>query len=198
MAKKTSFKIPVWAWGIGIILLLGLWLVGQYNSLVGLDVEVQNKWAEVETQYQRRADLVPQLVSTVQGAAEFEQSTFVDVTEARTQWLNSQSDPNATIEDQMAASNSFDSAFSRLLVTVEAYPELNATEGFMTLQSQLEGNENRISVARKDYNDEVTVFNGTVRKVPKNLIASIFGFDQYPLFESSEGAEVAPTIEFDF
>lgn len=197
MATQSK-RIPGWVWLVGALVVIGFWLMSVYNGLVTKDGEVQNAWAQVETEYQRRSDLVPQLVSTVQGAAEFEQETFTEVTEARSAWAETASDPNATIEEQMAATNAFDSALSRLLVTVEAYPELNATENFQTLQSQLEGGENRIAVARKDFNEVATTFNVAVRRFPTNIIAGMFGFEQYPLFESDEGAEDAPEVDFDF
>jgi LemA protein len=198
MKDKKSSKALKWGIALGVILILAGWVVGQYNQLVSLDVEVQNAWAQVETQYQRRADLVPQLVATAKGAAEFEQSTFVAVTEARTKWLETQADPSASVNEQVAASGAFDSALSRLLLTFENYPTLNATENFTVLMGQLEGTENRISVARQDYNNTSTVYNGTVRKFPMMFFASLFGFEQYQLFEAVEGAEVAPTVEFDF
>jgi LemA protein len=172
-----------------------LWGVGIYNGFVGMDETVQSAWSQVEVQYQRRADLVPQLVSTVEGAADFESSTLQDVTEARTNWLNS---GDGTIEEQMDAANGFDSALSRLLVTVESYPALSATENFLTLQAELEGTENRVAVARFDYNNEAQGFNTAIKKVPAMLIANLFGFDAYPYFESDEGSEEAPTVEFDF
>jgi LemA protein len=172
-----------------------LWGVGIYNGFVGMDEGVQTAWSQVEVQYQRRADLVPQLVSTVEGAADFEASTLQAVTEARTNWLNA---GEGSIEDQMSAANSFDSALSRLLVTVESYPTLSATENFLTLQAELEGTENRVAVARFDYNTEAKGFNTAIKKVPAMLIANLFGFDAYPYFESDEGSEEAPAVEFDF
>jgi len=204
MATNLSLKkslFPVWAWVLvvifGIILLAILWLVGVYNGLISSQGSVQNSWAQVETEYQRRADLVPQLVSTVEGAADFEKSTLLEVTSARTAWMNTQ-DSGASIEDQMAAGSSFDSAFSRLLVTVESYPTLTATDTFKTLQAQLEGNENRISVARMDYNAVATTYNVKIRRIPTNLFAAMFGFDEFPLFASDAGSETAPKVEFDF
>ncbi len=191
-------KIPTWAWVAGVLVILALWMVSVYNGLVVKEGSVQSTWAEVEVQYQRRSDLVPQLVATVEGAADFEQSTLTAVTEARTNWLTTSSDPNASFEDQIAASGTFDSAFSRLLVSVEAYPDLTATENFQTLQAQLEGTENRVAVARMDFNNAATTYNVTVRKVPTRLVAGLFGFEPYPLFEGVEGSEDAPTVEFDF
>ncbi len=191
-------KFPAWVAVLGILVVLGLWLMGVYNGLVSAQGNVDNAWAQVEVQYQRRADLIPQLVATVEGAADFESSTLQAVTEARTNWLNVSQDSEASINDQIAASNQFDSALSRLLVTVESYPTLTATEGFITLQSQLEGTENRVSVARKDFNDASTTYNVKIRKFPTNIIAGLFGFEAYDLFEATEGSEEAPTVEFDF
>jgi len=196
--KSLLRRIPTWVYVLGIIVLLALWVVGKYNGLIGLEGAVTNSWAQVETEYQRRADLVPQLVSTVEGAADFEQSTLLAVTEARTNWLNVDSDPNATVDDKIVASQTFDSAFSKLLVSVEAYPTLTATETFVTLQAQLEGTENRISVARMDYNTAVTEYNVAIRRIPTNIVAGIFGFDAHTVFESAEGSEVAPDVNFDF
>lgn len=189
-------KIPVWAIVLGVVVVLGLWLMSSYNGFVASRGAVDAAWAQVEVQYQRRADLVPQLVATVQGAADFESDTLLEVTSARTNWMNVSEDPDASITDQIATSKAFDSAMSRLLVTVESYPTLTATEGFLTLQSQLEGNENRVAVARKDFNDASTSYNVKIKMFPGMLIANLFGFDAYPLFDSTEGSEVAPTVEF--
>lgn len=191
-------KIPVWVWILGIVVLLGLWVIGAYNGLIASRGFVDNAWAQVEVQYQRRADLVPQLVATVQGAADFESTTLEEVTKARTNWLNVSQDGAATRGDQIASSNAFDSALSRLLVTVESYPALTATQGFQDLQVQLEGNENRVAVARKDYNQAATVYNIKIKKIPTVILANMFGFDAYDLFESSAGSEVAPAVDFNF
>ena len=197
---RKSF--PAWAIALIIVFVVVvlpvLWGIGVYNKLVTAEGSVGSAWAQVETEYQRRADLTPQLVATVQGAADFEASTFTEVTEARSAWANTAADHDASIEEQIAVSQSFDSALSRLLVTVEAYPELNATENFQTLQSQLEGNENRVAVARKDYNEAATSYNVLIRTVPTKIVASLFGFAAYPLFEASEGSEDAPEVDFEF
>ena len=199
MASKTpAKKVPGWLIAVGVVLVLGFWLMSSYNGLISAEGEVQKTWAQVETEYQRRADLIPSLVETVQGAADFEQSTLVEVTEARTQWMETNDDPNASIEDQIASSQAFDSALSRLLVTVESYPTLTATEGFQTFQAQLEGTENRITVARMDYNNMAGDYNIKVRRFPTKLLASMFGFEESPLFESEEGAESAPDVDFSF
>lgn len=194
MATKKSF--PTWAIVLGVVVLLGLWLMSSYNKLISAEQNKENAWAQVETEYQRRFDAIPNLVSIVQGAADFEQDTLVAVTEARTNWLNTQADPNASVDDQIAASQSLDSAFSRLLVSVEAYPTLTATAGFQSLQVQLEGTENRITVARQDFNDSATEYNLIVKRFPGNLVAGLFGFDASPLFQSDSGAEDAPVIDF--
>ena len=192
--QKKSF--PVWAIVLGVVVLLGLWFMSSYNGLVTAEQSKENAWGQVETEYQRRFDAIPNLVSIVQGAADFEQDTLTAVTEARTNWLSTQSDPNASVEDQIAASQTLDSAFSRLLVSVEAYPTLTATEGFQTLQVQLEGTENRIAVARQDFNDAVTTYNLAVKRFPGSIAARIFGFEESPFFEANDGAATAPTIDF--
>ena len=175
-----------------IIVVVLLWALGGYNGLVEAEETVNNAWANVETTYQQRFDLVPSLVNTVQGAADFEQDTLTAVTEARTQWQGA-----GTINEKVSAGNSFDSAISRLLVTVESYPTLTATQGFQSLQAQLEGQENRVRVARIDYNGTVKAFNTTIRRFPTNITAALFGFDQFNFFESAEGAEKAPEVNFE-
>lgn len=194
----STKKIPGWLIAVGAVLVLGLWLMNSYNGLIGAEGGVQKTWAQVETEYQRRADLIPSLIETVQGAADFEQSTLIEVTEARTQWMQSNEDPNASLEDQIASSQAFDSALSRLLVTVESYPTLTATEGFRTFQAQLEGTENRITVARMDYNNAAGEYNIKIRRFPTNLLASFFGFEESPFFESADGSESAPEVDFNF
>ncbi|MEK7672691.1 MAG: LemA family protein [Patescibacteria group bacterium] len=192
-----AVKIKPLYWVLGVIAVLVLWFGGTYNSLVGLQTKTDSALAQIEVQYQRRADLVPQLVATVQGAANFEKGTLTAVTEARTQWLNVNENPGSTLEQKISASNNFDSALSRLLVTVEAYPNLTATENFRTLQDQLEGTENRVAVARKDFNDVVTSYNTKIRRFPSNLVAGMFGFEKYPFFEAAEGSDKAPEVKFD-
>ncbi|MBT4384835.1 LemA family protein [Candidatus Peregrinibacteria bacterium] len=194
---KSRLKVPVWFIIIALLIALAGWLGGQYNSLIRLDAEVELGWSEVQTQYQRRSDLIPQLIATVQGSADFESSVLMGVTEARTNWLGSQND-TSTITEQMEASSSFDSAISRLLVTVENYPDLKSSENFLSLQAQLEGTENRVSVSRDDYNADVTDYNKSVRQVPTNIVAAMFSFNEHILFESEEGSEIAPEVEFDF
>jgi LemA protein len=177
---------------VGIAVLLVLWVWSGYNGLVTSKGQVEGQWAQVETQYQRRADLVPNLVSTVKGAANFEQETLTAVTNARTQWLNA-----GTRGEQINAAQGFDSALSRLLVSVEAYPELQATQAFRDLMTQLEGTENRIAVARKDFNEAVQTYNVKVRRFPTNVLAGMFGFDAEAFFDAAPGSENAPSVNFE-
>ena len=176
---------------LGAIFVLGSWLVGSYNTLVNLDEDANREYANVETVLQRRFDLIDNLVATVKGAADFEKDTFTGVAEARTAWANAK-----TPQEKFKASSLMDSALSRLMVSVEQYPELKATENFRDLQIQLEGSENRIAVARKRYNDSATTINKAMRRFPVNILANIFGFNRHDLFESTEGADIAPKVEF--
>lgn len=187
-------KFSPWIVLVVIVVLVLGWLASSYNGLVTAKAAVENQWAQVETQYERRVALIPNLVSTVKGAANFEQETFRAVTEARSAWAQAK-----TVGDraqQVQAAQTFDSALSRLLVTVEAYPQLQATQAFRDLMTQLEGTENRIAVARKDFNDSVMAYNVRVRLFPGAIAASIFGFDAEQPFQASEGSERAPSVDF--
>lgn len=188
--KKISPLIII----VGFVLVLGLWGIGSYNGFVTAKGNVDRQWAQVETQYQRRVDLVPNLVSTVQGAANFEQETFKEVTAARSAWAQAKAVGDRGQEIQ--AASGFDSALSRLLVTVEAYPQLQATQAFRDLMTQLEGTENRISVSRKDYNDAVFSYNVRVQRFPGKLAAMVFGFAAEKSFEAAPGSDVAPVVDF--
>lgn len=179
---------------LAVVVLAGIWIVGGYNSLVSADLSVEESWAQVQVQYQRRFDVIPNLVETVKGAANFERSTYEAVTAARSAWA--QALQTGTREEQIAATNQVDSALSRLLVTVENYPQLRAQENFSTLQAQIEGTENRVATARRDFNAAARVYNEKVRRVPTNMIAALFGFEQEPFFESTEGANNAPQVDF--
>ena len=171
-----------------------------YNSMVKLDENVKSKWGTVETQYQRRSDLIPNLVSTVKGAANFEQGTLTAVTEARakaTQMTVSAEDLTpANIEKYQAAQGQLSQALGKLLSITENYPELRATQQFADLSAQLEGTENRITVSRKDFNDAVQGYNGKIRSFPTNLTAGMFGFKTKGYFQSDAGAATAPKVEF--
>jgi LemA protein len=186
-----------------ILALIGIfvfWGVKSYNKLVNMEESIEATWGNVENQYQRRAELIPNLVNTVKGYADFEKETLTQVIEARAKASQTTIDPSNMTAEQLqqfqASQGEVSSALSRLLVTVERYPELKANENFLELQAQLEGTENRIAVARNNFNDEAKGFNAYTRKFPSTLVASIFGFDRKPYFESAEGADVAPTVEF--
>lgn len=172
-----------------------------YNSLVTQDENVENAWGNVQTQYQRRADLIPNLVNTVKGAADFEQETLESVTNARANatsinlTADDLSDP-ARMQAFQQAQSQLTGALSRLLAVSENYPQLRATEAFRDLQAQLEGTENRITVARRDYNNAVQSFNTAVRRFPSNIFAGMFGFERRAPFEADPGSEQAPTVQF--
>ena len=161
---------------------------------------VEQAWGQVETQYQRRMDLIPNLVSTVKGLADKEQAILTGVIEARAKATQVTIDPSNITPNQLQAfeqaQSAVGSALSRLLVTVEKYPELKMDQGFMNLQAQLEGTENRIAVARQTFNECAQTYNTFIRKFPNNIVASIFGFERKPYFESQQGADIAPTVEF--
>ncbi|MDT0645858.1 LemA family protein [Zunongwangia sp. F260] len=189
-----------------VIVVLGIIIysltAGVNNTAVELEENVTRTWADVETSYQRRSDLIPNLVSTVRGAADFERGTLTDVIEARSRATSINVDANnldpQQIQQFQEAQGEVSSALSRLLVTVERYPELRANQNFLQLQSQLEGTENRISVARTRYNESVQEYNTYIRKFPNNIFAGMFGFERKPPFEAEAGAENAPDVEFDF
>jgi LemA protein len=183
---------------IGVILVvligIGLWFGGVYNSMVTAEEDVDNAWAQVENQYQRRADLIPNLVETVKGFANQEEEIFTEVARLRSQW--GEAKDSGSRSDQIEAAGGLDSAISRLLLVVENYPELKSNQNFLELQAQIEGTENRISVERKRYNDSVTDFNKLIKTFPRNFIAGFFGFDEADYFEADEGADVAPAVNF--
>jgi LemA protein len=186
---------------IGVIVLLGFWAFGSYNSLVNLDVATETQWAQVETAYQRRADLIPNLVETVKGYADFEREVLTEVTEARAKASSINVDANdldpAAIAQFQEAQQGLSGALSRLLVTVERYPELKANQNFLQLQSQLEGTENRIAVERRRFNETVGEYNRSIRVFPGRIVASMTGFTEKGFFEAAEGSEQAPQVSFD-
>ena len=192
--KKSTIII------IAVAVLAIVWGITGYNGLVGMDEGVQTKWADVETQYQRRADLIPNLVNTVKGYAAHESETLQAVVEARAKATSMNIAPSNMSAEQIAnfqkAQDGVSSALGRLLVTVEKYPDLKANENFKELQAQLEGTENRISVARRDYNEAARKYNTTLRSFPKNILAGMFGFEKKAYFEAQEGSEQAPAVQF--
>ena len=183
-----------------VVLVLVLWGVGGYNGLVNQDEEVNNKWANVETQYQRRSDLIPNLVSTVKGYAKHESQTLEAVMAARSQATQVKIDPSNCTPQQLAqyqkAQGDVTTALGKLLAITENYPDLKANQNFLELQSQLEGTENRINVARKDFNDAAKEYNVSIRRFPKSIIAGISAFDKKNYFEAEAGADKAPKVEF--
>ncbi|AET15766.1 TPA: LemA family protein [Pasteurella multocida] len=189
-----------WIVLIIVAIVAGFTLTGSYNGLVKAEEEIESVWANVESSYQRRADLIPNLVNTVKGQADFEKNTLTQVIEARAKATQTKIDPANLSEEQLAKfqqnQNEVSSALSRLLVTVEQYPTLKANEGFMNLQAQLEGTENRINVARNKFNEAARVYNQKVRQFPTKLVAILFGFKEKPYFKSAESAETAPVVNF--
>lgn len=203
--EKTHTMRPVLLLVLGLLLFVGTALLfgfRTYNNLIDADETVAQSWADVETQYQRRSDLIPNLVSTVQGAANFESETLQAVVEARAKATSvnvSASDLGdpAKLEAFMEAQQSLSGALGRLLMVTENYPDLRATESFRDLQAQLEGTENRIGTSRRDYNDSVASYNKAVRRFPASIVASMTGFERKTPFEAQPGAEKAPDVVFE-
>jgi LemA protein len=202
--KKFAVVIGV----LAVLIFLGLILVLvaglSYNHLVKLSQAVDSQWAQVQNVYQRRADLIPNLVATVSGAANFEKSTLTEITAARASVGQVKLDPNSAPTDPAKlaafdqAQGQLSSALSRLLVVVERYPELKATENFQELQAQLEGTENRISVERRDFNTAVQAYDTAIKSFPEVFYASALGFQYKPYFSATPGAETPPKVQFDF
>lgn len=182
---------------LGVIV---LWGIGAYNGMVSKEQEVSRTWADVESDYQRRMDLIPNLVNTVKGYANFEQETLTKVIEARASATQVKLDASNLTPENLAAfqqaQNGLSSSLGRLLAVAENYPDLKANQNFLDLQAQLEGTENRISVARKRFNEAVGVFNGAIKRFPNNIIAMIGGFKEKGFFKAVEGAEKAPEVKF--
>ncbi|WP_278871098.1 LemA family protein [Leyella stercorea] len=185
---------------IVVIALVAIWGISSYNGLVSMDENVSNSWANVETQYQRRSDLIPNLVNTVKGYAKHESETLESVMAARSQATQVKIDPSNCTPQQLAAyqkaQGDVTTALGKLLAITENYPDLKANQNFLELQSQLEGTENRINVARKDFNDTAKKYNTSLRRFPRNIVASMFGFEKRAYFEAEAGAEKTPKVEF--
>ena len=192
--KKTGIIIAII---VGVIL---LWGIGAYNGFVKKQEALTTAWGQVENVYQRRADLIPNLVATVKGYAEHEQGTLTAVIEARAKATGVTIDPSNITPEQLAqfqeAQDQLSGALSRLLVSIERYPDLKANENFMALQSQLEGTENRITVERQKFNETAMDYNQYIRKFPRNIIANMFDFEKVGYFKAQAGSEVAPKVEF--
>ena len=197
MKKKWIVLIVV-----ALLLLIGYSSIkGTYNTMVTTEESISASWAQVETQYQRRADLIPNLVNTVKGYADFEQETLTQVIEARAKATSISVDPNSlspqAIDNFEQAQQGLSSALGRLLVTIERYPDLKASQQFQQLQVQLEGTENRIAVERRNFNEQVQSYNTYIKTFPKNIYANLFGFESKGYFQATTGAEKAPEVSFD-
>lgn len=194
MKKKSSI---LW---IVIIVLIALWGVSSYNGIVNQDEEATKAWGNVENQYQRRADLIPNLVNTVKGYAAHESETLQAVVEARAKAtsisVNAENMTAEQLQEYQEAQNQVTGALGRLIAVSESYPDLKANENFKELQAQLEGTENRIAVERKNFNETVKKYNATIRRFPQTILANLFGFEKKPYFEAEAGSEKAPTVEF--
>ena len=192
--KKSTIIIIV------VVALLAIWGVSGYNGLVTMDENVSGQWSNVETQYQRRADLIPNLVNTVKGYASHEKETLEGVVEARSKATQMTVDANDLTPEKLAeyqkAQGAVTSALGKLLAITENYPDLKANQNFLELQAQLEGTENRINVARTNFNNAAKNFNTAIRRFPKNILAGLFGFEKRAYFEAAEGSEQAPKVEF--
>ena len=174
-----------------ILIIIALPMISSYNNLVNLEQNVNVAESNIDTQLQRRSDLIPNLVNTVKGYASQEKDIFTEIADARSKLAGA-----STIQEEAAADHELTSALSRLLVVVENYPDLKSSSNFQDLAIELEGTENRITIARQDYNDAVTEYNTKRRRFPSNIIASIFNFEQKPLYKASEGAQTAPSVDF--
>ena len=192
--KKSTIIVIV------VIVLIAIWGITSYNGMVKMDESVSTAWSNVENQYQRRSDLIPNLVNTVKGYASHEKETFQAVVDARSKATQMQISADDLTPEKMQAyqkaQGEVGSALSRLLAITEAYPDLKANQNFLELQAQLEGTENRINVARTNFNNAAKNFNTAIRRFPKNILAGIFGFEKRAYFEAAEGSEQAPKVEF--
>ena len=187
---------------VALVIVVAAWCVSLYNGLVKKDEAAQAAWSQVENVYQRRMDLIPNLVNTVKGSSDFERSTLEEVVAARASATQVKVDPSNLSEENIAhyqkAQENLSGSLSRLLVTVERYPELKSNQNFRDLQAQLEGTENRITVERMKFNEAVRSYNTAIRRFPRNIVAGMFGFEKKGYFEAAQGAENAPEVSFDF
>jgi len=185
---------------LGCLAMAGLWIAGKYNTCVTYQENVENAWAQVETQYQRRADLIPNLVNTVKGYAAHEASTLEAVVAARAEATSTKIDASTLTEEQLAnfqaTEQSVSSALNHLLAVAEAYPDLKADKEFTRLMDELSGTENRVAAARNAFNEQAKQYNTAIRQFPMNIVAGMFGFEKKPYFEAEASAKTAPVVEF--
>lgn len=191
MEKPKNAGYIKWVVIIGVVLLLVTWFMGSYNSLVTLNQKADTQWAQVENQFQRRFDLVPNLVSTVKGVAAQETAIFTAIAEARTRYSGAQ-----TTDQKVAAANEYQSALGRLLVITENYPQLKSADSFNALMAELAGTENRVAVERGRFNEVVGEYNVATKRIPGSLVAALFGFEQKELFKAQEVAQTTPVVNF--
>lgn len=190
MAKENKpFYLKPWVWVLAVVLILIIWVWGSYNNFVVLTQNIENQWAQVETQYQRRIDLIPNLVNTAKGYMQFEKSLLEEITSLRSQWMSS-----ATVEDKVKFGNALDSALGRLLAVYENYPDLKSIQAVSSLMDELAGTENRIAVERSRYNDAVRSYNTAIKMFPSNMLANLFGFKERTYFQAKPGAETVPVV----
>ena len=193
-------KLPKWLLPVGILVILALWAVMKYNALVPMDQQVKSSWSQVENQYQRRSDLIPNLVNVVKGYASHEKETLEGVITARSKATSTTIDANnldeAALQRFQQSQDALSSALSRLMVVVEKYPDLKSNEQFQNLAVQLEGTENRIATARRDFNETAKTYNTARQTFPTVLIAGLLGFKERPYFTAQAGSEIAPTVDF--
>ncbi len=194
MKSNNNWFAKNWKWAVplAVVVLLVLWFVGTYNGLVRSQVAVDTSWGQVQSVYQRRADLIPNLIETVKGVTNFEKETFLAVTEARSRWQTA-----PTPAAQVAATNQLEGALSKLLLVAENYPELKSNENFLALQDELAGTENRINVERQLYNEAVGLYNQKLMVFPGVMVAKMAGFEKRSFFEAGEGADVVPSVKFE-
>jgi len=196
MAQSKPFYLKPWVWVLVIVAIFAFWIVGTYNNLITLSVGVDNSWANVQTKYQRRFDLIPRLVNTTIAYANFEQKTLTEVTQLRAQvgQLNSQFQSTQDVNQKVQIAQQSDPLITRLLAIFENYPQLKTIDAVRALQDELSGTENRIAVARMDYNNAVASYNAAIRYFPASFIASSFGFAPRTYFNATAGAETAPNV----
>jgi len=189
MAKKKLFYSKPWFWALVVIVIIAFWLIGTYNSFIVMTQRIDNQWAQVETQYQRRIDLIPNLVNTARGYMQFERSLLEEITTLRSQWMTT-----TDIDDKVNIGNALDSALGRLIAVFESYPELKSIQAVASLMDELAGTENRIAVERMRFNDRVREYNTGIMVFPSNILANMFGFKERPYFQAQEGAEIVPIV----
>ena len=190
MVKKNKpFYMKPWFLALVVIAVIALWIMGTYNSFISMNQQIENQWAQVETQYQRRIDLIPNLINTATGYMQFERSLLEEITALRSQWMSA-----TGIDNKVNIGNALDSALGRLIAVYENYPVLQSVQPVASLMDELAGTENRVAVERMRFNERIRQYNTAVLVFPSNVLANMFGFTQRPYFEAQEGAEIVPVV----